>query len=92
MGSPKKKAVINVEAEQLARVEDIVRAGRYRSVSELMREAIDDKLRALAETRVAEQVERYCANPPDDDDDLIAAQAFDDAPRGRRKKGPSASR
>ena len=46
----------------ILRTIDDENAGRYRSVSEFVREAIADKLQALAQSRVAEQLERYCAN------------------------------
>ncbi len=90
MGTTRRKAVVNAEAEQLARVEGLVRAGRYRSVSEFVREAITEKLRALGQSRVAEQLERYCASDLDGaDGDLIDAQAFDDGAPAVRRKGRS---
>ena len=90
MANAKKKAVVNAEAEQLSRVEGLVRAGRYRSVSEFMREAIADKLQALDQSRVEEQLERYCANGLDQEDgDLIASQAFEDVAPAPRPRGKS---
>ena len=90
MGKTKRKAVINAEAEQLLDVEGLVREGRYRSVSEFVREAIADKLQALNHSRVEEQLERYCANELDqEDDDIIGGQAFEDGVRAPRPRGKS---
>lgn len=90
MGSIKQKAVINAEASQLEEVEGLVQAGLYRSVSEFMREAVADKLAALAQNRVAEQVTEYCAHDGDgEEEELVRAQAFDDAAPRRNGKGPT---
>ena len=63
---------------QLEEIQSKVRAGLYRSTSEFLREAIDEKLERLRRDRVAQQVERYCTlNDPETEEELIAAQAFD---------------
>ena len=80
----KQKAVVNADPVHVAEVDTLVQAGRYRSLSEFVREAMAEKLERLAQDRVAEQVERYCSvERPEPDHDLIAAQAFDD--HGRDK-------
>jgi Arc/MetJ-type ribon-helix-helix transcriptional regulator len=54
----------------------MVRRGRYRTSSEFLREAIDDKLERLRRDLLAEQVARYCVRRAADEG-LIAWQAFD---------------
>ncbi|MGH7820943.1 MAG: hypothetical protein ACREQ9_14350, partial [Candidatus Binatia bacterium] len=61
MGSPKRKTVINAEASQIERIQLLIDAGRYRTLSEFVREAMGEKLRRLEQERIAEAVERYCA-------------------------------
>ncbi len=85
MRAAKKKSVVSTTPEHVAEVEKLVAAGRYRSVSAFVREAMAEKLERLARDRVAEQVARYCAT--EQDDDLIAGQAFDgDEPGPGRAK------
>jgi Arc/MetJ-type ribon-helix-helix transcriptional regulator len=75
----KRKAVFTAEPEQLDRIQEIVREGRYRSSSEFLREAIDEKLERLRGDLLAEQVARYCEKRyADEDEGLIARQAFDE--------------
>jgi Arc/MetJ-type ribon-helix-helix transcriptional regulator len=74
----KRKAVINAEKSQLDRVQSLIDSGRFRTVSEFVREALDEKLERIEQERIAEAVERYVATGhADEDSDLIAAQAFD---------------
>ena len=87
MKPAKQKAVINAERAQLERVQGFIRRGRYRTVSEFVREAVDEKLARLEADRVAEAVERYCAaGHAAEDADLIGAQAFGTRTRGDQKK------
>lgn len=74
----RKKAVISADPEALALVEALVVEGRYATVSEFVREAIAQNLNRVRQSRLAEQVERYCesSDGKDDDDGLIGAQAF----------------
>ncbi len=75
MAPTKQKAVINAEQSQMARVQPLIDSGRYRSVSEFVREAIEEKLERIEHGRVAEAVERYCAaGLAEEDPDLIEAQ------------------
>lgn len=74
--------MVSTSPEHVAEVEKLVGAGHYRSVSEFVREAMAEKLERLAAARVAEQVSRYCAM--EQDDDLIAGQAFDADDPGSR--------
>ena len=88
MGAAKRKAVVSADADQLGAVKDLVQQGRYRTVSEFVREAMSEKLERLRRDELADQVTRY-SEEEDRDDELIAWQAFD-APavrRGRRAKG-----
>lgn len=78
MGQPKRKTVFTAETEQLEQIRAAVRAGRYRSASELLREAIDEKLERLRRERLEEQVSRYCAEGYGGEDrQLVDIQAFD---------------
>lgn len=78
LATTKRKAVINAEAAQIQRVQPLITEGRYRTLSEFVREAMDEKLQRIESERIAEAVERYCAaGHADEDIDLIGAQAFD---------------
>ena len=91
MGTVKRKAVINAEASQIDRVQPLIDAGRYRTLSEFVREAMDEKLQRIEQERIAEAVERYCvAGHAGEDIELINGQAFDTKrsshkPRGARR-------
>jgi Arc/MetJ-type ribon-helix-helix transcriptional regulator len=75
----KRKAVFTAEPEQLEQIQEIVRKGRYRTSSEFLREAIDEKLERLRRDVLAEQVARYCSEGyAGDDEGLIGGQAFDE--------------
>jgi Arc/MetJ-type ribon-helix-helix transcriptional regulator len=74
----KRKVVVNADESQLERVQHLVEEGRYRTVSEFMREAVDEKLERVERDRIADAVERYCAaGHAGEDNDLVEAQAFD---------------
>jgi|GEM_PF-1616875 len=78
MASTKRKAVINAEASQIERVQPLIDAGRYRTLSEFVREAMDEKLRRIEQEEIAEAVERYCAaGHAEEDLDLVGVQALD---------------
>ena len=94
MSTAKRKAVINAEQSQLERVQRLIDSGRYRTVSQFVREAVDEKLARIEQDRIAEAVERYvAAGHAHEDSDLIEAQAFDakDSPR-RIKRAQRAAR
>jgi Arc/MetJ-type ribon-helix-helix transcriptional regulator len=81
MAHAKRKTVFSAEARQIARIRSLVRARRYRTPSEFLREAIDDKLAALDLAGLDQQVARYCAEGlADDDGELIDAQALGEEP------------
>jgi Arc/MetJ-type ribon-helix-helix transcriptional regulator len=83
----KRKTVISAEASDLDRVEALVRARRYRTVSEFVREAIRERLDQIDRMKLAEEVERYCAaGHVDEDLDLVGAQAAGNARSVRRAK------
>ena len=88
MRAGKQKAVVNAEKSQLDSVQRLIRQGRYRTLSEFVREAIADKLEHIERDRIAEAVERYCAaGHGDEDAELIAAQAIEPKRKSRRAKG-----
>ena len=60
MALRRQKAVFTADPEQLRQLRVIVQSRRYRSASELLREAIDEKLERLRRERLAAQVDRYC--------------------------------
>ena len=81
MASTKLKTVFTAEARQVERIRSLVRARRYKTPSEFLREAIDEKLAALERARLEQQVARYCDTAVTGEDrELIDAQAFDEAP------------
>lgn len=85
--STKMKAVVNAERQQIERIERLVQAGAYASVSAFMREAVDEKLERLRETRLAEQVGRYAvAGYGREDGDLVAVQDFSGVKSRQRAK------
>lgn len=88
MGTAKHKAVISADAEHLAEVEILVRDGKFRTISEFVREAMREKLERTRATRLAEQVSEYCRHGyQHEDSDLVAAQAFPDAkPPSKRSR------
>ena len=74
--SSKQKAVVNAEKSQIERVQRLVEAGHYGSLSEFVRDAVNEKLARIEQGRIAEAVERYCAaGHADEDEDLISGQA-----------------
>lgn len=77
MGARKVKTVFTADAEQVAAIDALIQSGRYRTTSEFLREAIDDKLRRLRAGRLSDQVARYCTGGhADEDRELIDAQAL----------------
>jgi Arc/MetJ-type ribon-helix-helix transcriptional regulator len=87
--STKRRAVVNAHADQLRRVEQLVARGRYKTVSDFVREAMDEKLARVEDELLADEVERYCAaGYASEDADLVAVQAIDPAlrPRGQTKR------
>ena len=78
MATAKRKAVFTAEPDQLEQIRQLVDSGRYRTSSELIREAIDEKLERVRRDLLAEQVASYCdAGYAEEDADLLAIQAFD---------------
>ena len=89
MGTMKRKTVINAEASQIERVQPLIDAGRYRTLSEFVREAMDEKLQRIERERVTEAVERYCAaGHAVEDLDLIDVQAFESKQPSHAGRGP----
>ncbi len=78
MATSKKKAVFTAESQQLEDIRVRVTSGEFRSLSEFLREAIDEKLERLRREQLRAEVERYCrVESIHDDGELIEAQAFD---------------
>ncbi|MGH9360401.1 MAG: ribbon-helix-helix protein, CopG family [Thermoanaerobaculia bacterium] len=78
MAASKRKTVFTAEPAQLERIREIVESGRYRTSSELIREAIDEKLERVRQDLLAEQVATYCdCGFAGEDEELIDLQAFD---------------
>ncbi len=75
----KEKIVFNAELRQADAIRDLVAAGRYRSASEFLRDAVELKLADLRRARLEEQLDRYCElGYAEQDDGLIDAQALDE--------------
>ena len=76
MSARKVKTVFTADPVQIAAIDALVQRGRYRTTSEFLREAIDEKLRRLRASRLSDQVTRYVARGHADEDlELIRAQA-----------------
>ncbi len=81
MAPPKRKAAFSAEPAQLERIQEVVHSGRYRTSSEFLREAIDEKLARLRREELAAEVDRYCAQGlAGEDAGLVESQAFDRDP------------
>ncbi len=78
MATTKLKTVFTAEPAQVERIREVVESGLYRSSSELIREAIDEKLERVRRGLLARQVEAYCERGyAAEDAGLIEAQALD---------------
>ena len=89
----KRRTVINADASQIAKVARLVEEGRYRTVSDFVREAVDEKLVRIEDALLEDEVARYCeGGHADEDSELIAVQAFDPMPSAPAKKKRRASR
>ncbi len=68
---------MNAEPAHLAEVRELVRQGRYKTLSEFVRKAMEEKLARLRRERLAEQVERYCRDvDPLEDAEVVDWQSF----------------
>ena len=93
MGVRKRKAVVNAEGAHLEAVEGLIRSGRYKTLSEFVRQAMEEKLARLRREELAEQVERYCDEVNQHEDaDLIEWQAFPGVPAPRSSRRRKARR
>jgi len=93
----KRRTVVNAEPRQIERAMLLVQQGRYRTLSDFVREAIDEKLARIDEALLEDEVARYCAAGHGvEDADLVESQAFDPPRPARRssavKKAPRAAR
>jgi Arc/MetJ-type ribon-helix-helix transcriptional regulator len=78
MAQTKQKTVFTAEPSQLEEIRKVVRSGKYRSTSEFLREAVDEKLHRMRRQRLASQLEKYCSEGfASEDSDLVEVQAFD---------------
>jgi Arc/MetJ-type ribon-helix-helix transcriptional regulator len=84
--APKEKTVFSTDPRQILEVREAVQAGRYRTVSAFVREAIDEKLLRERNAALACEVERYVAAGHDHEEPaLVTAQAWK-ARRPRAKR------
>ncbi len=91
----KRRTVVNAEPGQIERAQALVSRGRYRTLSDFVREAMDEKLARVEEALLVDEVARYCATGlADEDVELIATQVLEPPPppRRRTKKAPRAAR
>lgn len=92
----KRRTVVNAEPRQIERARALVTVGRYRTLSDFVREAVDEKLARVEESLLADEVARYCAGGhADEDTDLITAQSLEPRPRRspvKKRKAPRAAR
>lgn len=73
----KQRTVFSANPEQVRQIRIVVQSRWYRSASELLREAIDEKLERLRRERFTAQVDRYCAEGlAVEDIGLIGSQAY----------------
>lgn len=89
--------MVSADPAHLGQVESLVQRGRYRTVSEFVREAMAEKLARLAEEQLAEEVARYCdeRSSADEDDEIVEWQALEEKaldPGPRRRGGRRAKR
>lgn len=85
--------MISADPADLEAVESLVRQGRYRTVSEFVREAVSEKLSRHWQERLREQVDRYgSAGTDGGDDELIEWQAVADSATARTRKPSRAKR
>jgi Arc/MetJ-type ribon-helix-helix transcriptional regulator len=88
----KRRTVVNAEPNQIERAMALVRQGRYRNLSDFVREAIDEKLRRVEDALLEDEVARYCAaGHADEDTELIAMQHLA-VPKERSRPVKKASR
>jgi len=90
VANTKRRTVINADASHLRQAKVLIASGRYRTLSDFVREAMDEKLARVQRELLADEVERYCAaGHAKEDVDLVAGQALDAPPRrpprGRRR-------
>ena len=91
----KRRTVVNAEPAQIERAQALVAEGRYRTLSDFVREAMDEKLARVEDARLADEVARYCAaGHAAEDTDLIETQVLEpSSSRPRRiKKANRAAR
>jgi Arc/MetJ-type ribon-helix-helix transcriptional regulator len=91
----KRRTVVNAEPAQIERAQALVAEGRYRTLSDFVREAMDEKLARVEDALLADEVARYCAaGHAAEDADLIEAQVLEpsSSPPRRIKKANRAAR
>lgn len=82
--------MFNADEEVLEQVKALIADGRYKTLSEFVREAMAEKLKSLRQQHLNEAVARYCAaGYAGEDSEMIRAQALDDGEErpARRSKG-----
>jgi Arc/MetJ-type ribon-helix-helix transcriptional regulator len=89
----KRRTVVNAEPRQVERAMLLVAQGRYRTLSDFVREAMDEKLARVEESLLADEVARYCTEGhAGEDTELIAGQTIEPPipKRGKRKASRAA--
>ena len=82
----KEKVVFSTDPRQILELREVVQTGRYRTLSEFVRQAIDEKLAGERTRALVHEVERYVAAARDTEEPgLIAAQAWKE-PKQRAKR------
>lgn len=85
----KARTVVSAEADEIAAVERLVRAGKYETVSDFVRQAMSEKLRREHDAALADEVERYVrarSGERSEDDALVRAQALPASRVTRRRR------
>jgi len=86
----KRRTVINAEPGQVERAMRLVAQGSYRTLSDFVREAMDEKLARIEESLLADEVASYCAaGHAGEDTELVAAQSIQQPSPKRGKRRPA---
>lgn len=89
----KRRTVVNAEPHQIERAMLLVKQGRYRTLSDFVREAVDEKLARIDDALLEDEVARYCAaGHADEDIELVTVQRVDALPTSQRGGTKKASR
>lgn len=86
----KRRTVVNSEPRQIERAMALVQRGRYRNLSDFVREAVAEKLARVEDELLEDEVARYCAaGHAGEDAELIPMQHLDAPPEPRAARKTS---